>query len=423
MVFVIDTNKKPLAPCSPARARWLLKVGKAAIWRKYPFTIILKEAKETDRAQTFRLKIDYGSKHTGLAILSQSNVLWLGQLNHRTNIKNNMDTRLAHRRSRRNRKTRYRKPRFLNRIRKKGWLPPSLQSRVDNVATWVRKLQSVCPITHISYENCKFDTQIMRNAEISGVEYQQGTLRGYEVREYLLEKFRRTCCYCGVKDLPLQIEHIVPKSRGGSDRVDNLCLACEQCNLQKGNKTAAEFGFSNIQEQVKKPLKDTAIINATRWAVYGELTSTGLSVECGSGARTKMNRVRLGIAKDHCLDACCVGISTPNELNFMTKSILHITAIGRGSYSRTNLDKYGFPKSYLPRQKQFFGFQTGDMVKAVVPKGKNAGTWFGRVACRSSGNFDIKTNNERRGGISHKYFVATQKCDGYAYNISASSHP
>jgi len=177
MVFVLNHDKSPLAPCHPARARQLLRDGKAAIWRKYPFAIILvrqKEAEETEEPPEYRLKVDYGSKHTGLAILLGSKVIWLGQLNHRTNIKSLMDKRRGYRHRRRNKNLRHRKPRFRNRVRPEGWLPPSLQSRVDNIAAWVRKLRSVCPITQISYENCKFDTQLMRDAEISGIEYQQG---------------------------------------------------------------------------------------------------------------------------------------------------------------------------------------------------------------------------------------------------------
>ena len=426
MVFAIDIKKNPLMPYHPAEVRKLLKSGKAAIWRKYPFTIILKEEKVTEEQHEYRLKIDYGSKYTGLAILGKGTIIdgkvvWLGQLNHRTNIKNRLDTRRAHRKSRRNRKTRYRKARFLNRTREEGWLPPSLQSRVDNIKTWVRKLRSICPITRISYENCKFDTQLMRNAEISGIEYQQGTLHGYEIREYLLEKFQRKCCYCGAENLPLQVEHIIPKSRGGSNRVDNLCIACNPCNKEKGSKTATEFGYPNIQKQVLKPLRDVAIVNATRWAVYAMLVATGLPIECGSGARTKMNRIALGLEKSHCLDACCIGASTLSDLQFVATNELHITAMGRGSHSRTNIDKFGFPKAYLPRQKHFFGFQTGDMVKAVVPKGKNLGTWYGRVACRKTGSFDIKTKSAKKGGINHKYIVSIQKCDGYDYTIVASS--
>lgn len=257
----------------------------------------------------------------------------------------------------------------------------------------------------------------MQNPEISGIEYQQGTLQGYEIREYLLEKFGRKCCYCGKENIPLEIEHIIPKSRGGTDRIDNLCLACHECNQKKGNMTAEEFGYQEVQKQVKQTLKDASVVNSTRWKVYDVLCNSGLEVECGTGALTKMNRIKLGLPKEHYFDACCVGQSTPDKLYFKTKDVLYIKAKGRGSRCRTNLDKYGFPRGYLARQKYFFGFQTGDMVKAEIPKGKYKGIWYGEVACRNSGYFDIKNKEGQRvvQGVNHKYFAVVQHFDGYSY--------
>jgi len=422
MVFVLNKNKKPLSPCSNAVARKLLKQDKAVIHKRYPFTIRLKELKteptknEEYHKQEYRLKIDYGSRYTGLAILNKNNVLWLAQLHHKTDIKSKLDARRGHRRFRRN-KLRYRKPRFLNRKRKEGWIPPSLQSRVDNIQSWVNKLQKLIPLTDISYENCKFDTQLLNNPDINSVEYQQGTLYGYEVREYLLEKFNRKCIYCGKDNVPLEIEHIIPKSRGGTNRIDNLGIACHECNQRKDNMTAEEFGYPNIQKQVKQSLKDSSIINSTRWKVYDVLCNTGLNVECGTGARTKMNRINLGLSKDHHYDACCIGQSTPKELYFKTNEVLYIKNIGRGLYQRTNLDKYGFPRGYLPRQKYFFGFMSGDIIKAVVPKGKKKGVYFGSAACRSTGSFNINLLKRRIQGINYKYMKIIQKSDGYKYNL------
>ena len=417
MVFVLDANKQPLNPCHPAKARKLLKQSKAAIWRKAPFTIILVKEIEPENLpqEEVTLKIDYGSKNTGMAIMRGKRIVWLGVLEHRSNIKSSLDGRRGHRRFRRN-KLRYRKARFDYRTRRKGWLPPSLQSRVDNIASWVNKLRKVCPITHISYENCKFDTQQMQNPEINGIEYQQGTLYGYEVREYLLEKFNRKCSYCGKEGIPLEIEHIIPRSRGGTDRIDNLCISCHNCNQEKGNKTATEFGYPKVQEQAKKTLKDAAIITATRWAIYNVLRDSQLPVECGSGARTKMNRIKLGLPKEHYYDACCIGKSTPDELYIATKAVQRIKAMGRGQYQRTNIDKYGFPRGYMARQKNFFGFQTGDYVEAKVLNGKKKGVWRGKVLCRKSGSFDIKTKDERIQGINYKYCRLVQRSDGYEYN-------
>lgn len=247
-------------------------------------------------------------------------------------------------------------------------------------------------------------------------------MEGYEVREYLLEKFNRRCVYCGVQGIPLQIEHIIPKSRGGTNRIDNLAIACRDCNQKKGNKTAEEFGHPDIQAQTQKTLKDCAIINATRWKIYDVLIGTGLPLECGTGARTKMNRTNLKLPKTHYYDACCVGASTPNKLYFKTRNVLYIKAKGRGTRCRTNLDRFGFPRGYLSSQKTFFGFQTGDMIKAVVPKGKYKGVWSGEVACRKSGYFDIKSNGQKVvQGVSYRYFSVVQRFDGYSYRKEVAS--
>ena len=417
MVFVLDTNKKPLDMCHPAKARKLLKSGKAAVYRRQPFTIILNRAASDPVNNSYRLKIDYGSKHTGLALLKDDAVMWLAVLNHRTNIKDLLDKRRSYRRRRRTANLRHRPPRFNNRTRKAGWLPPSLQSRVDNISVWVSKLSKLVPLGSISYENVKFDTQKMQDDSISGIEYQQGTLWGYEIREYLLEKFSRKCAYCGIADVPLEIEHIIPKSRGGSSRISNLTIACHDCNQKKGSKTAAEFGHPEVEAQAKKPLKDAAIVNSTRWAVYDKFKKSGLPIECGTGGLTKYNRTNLGLPKEHYYDACCVGKSTPEHLYFKTDGLITISARGRGQHCRTNVNASGFPRGYLARQKTFFGFKSGDMVIADVPTGKKRGSYEGVALCRKTGSFDIKTLSGRIQGINHKHFRLVQHTDGYMYFI------
>ncbi len=199
-VFVIDTNKQPLNPVHPGRARILLSTGKAAVFKRYPFTIVLKAEVAHPGLSPLRLKIDPGSKTTGLALINDANgeVVFAAELAHRgEQIKDRLDDRRTVRRSRRRRHTRYRKPRGDNRRnKKKGWLPPSLESRICNVITWVGRLQRSCPIRAISQELVKFDLQQMESPEVAGVFYQQGTLFGYEAREYLLDKWGRKCAYC-----------------------------------------------------------------------------------------------------------------------------------------------------------------------------------------------------------------------------------
>ncbi len=419
MIFVIDANKKPLNMCHPAKARKLLRDGKAAVYRKEPFTIILKKEVEDDVEARYRLKVDYGSRHTGLAILKGEQVCWLGQIEHRTDIKGLLDKRRRFRCRRRTANLRYRKPRFSNRTRPEGWLPPSLESRVNNIRTFVRRLVRMLPLGAISYENVKFDIQKLMNPDISGVEYQQGTLAGYEVREYLSGKFGHKCCYCGIPEgegRRFEVEHIVPKGRGGSNRISNLAWSCHDCNQAKGNLTAEEYGHPEVQRQAEKPLHDAAMVTATRWKVLGVLESFGLPVECGTGGLTHYNRAKRDIPKDHCYDACCVGKSTPEHLYFSAKVVHMITAVGRGKHCRTNVNASGFPRGYLARQKRFFGFQTGDLVRATVTKGKKTGTYVGKVMCRKSGSFDIKTDSGRVQGIGYRYFNLVQRSDGYIYS-------
>ncbi len=182
-------------------------------------------------------------------------------------MKSDLQSRAAIRRSRRNRKTRYRKSRFSNRKRSKDWLPPSLMHRVLTIETWVKRICRYVPVTVIAMELVKFDTQTLSNPETKGIAYQQGELFGYEVKEYLLAKWGRNCVYCGKENVPLEVEHIEPKSIGGSDRVSNLTLSCRCCNQKKGNKPIEEFLkkkpdlLTKIKATAKTPLRDAAAIN------------------------------------------------------------------------------------------------------------------------------------------------------------------
>jgi 5-methylcytosine-specific restriction endonuclease McrA len=428
-VFVLDTNKQPLNPVHPGYARRLLKQGRAAIWRRFPFTIILKSAVAAPRVEPLRIKLDPGSRTTGIAILSDTTgaVVFAAELSHRGHtITEVLATRRAVRRSRRGRKTRYRKPRFANRRNKQtGWLPPSLQSRISNVLSWVGRLSGWCPITAISLELVKFDMQQMENPEISGAEYQQGTLAGYEVREYLLEKWGRQCAYCGAKNVPLEIEHITPWSKSRDDRVCNLTLACYRCNDKKGIQDICDFLadqpdlLQQILAQAKAPLKDAAAVNVTRWALYQRLQALGLPVECGSGGLTKYNRSTRGLSKAHWIDAACVGHSTPESLRLLAVCPLLITAQGHGCRQVTNVDRFGFPRGKAKQGGRIAGFKTGDLVRAVVLSGKKAGTHTGRVLVRASGSFDIQTKTGRVQGINARYCHPLHRSDGYSYEIGA----
>lgn len=418
-VFVLDNEKHPLDPVHPGYARWLLTHRQAAVFRSSPFTIILKKQRQEVSTHPLRLKIDPGSQTTGLALVNDTNgeVIWAAELTHRgERVKKRLAERRAARRNRRQRKTRYRQARWLNRRRKPGWLPPSLESRIVNVLTWVSRIRRLAPIAALSQEFAKFDAALMQNPEIRGVEYQQGTLAGYELREYLLEKWERRCAYCKATGVPLQVEHLTPRARGGSDRVSNLTLACEPCNLAKGTQTAAEFGFPELQALAKVPLKDAAAVNTTRWALYERLRATGLPVETGTGGRTKWNRTLLRLPKTHWCDAACVGASTPMVLQVQGVSPVLIAAAGRQRRQMCLMDAAGFPRTKAKGTRRVRGFQTGDLVRAVVPRPlARAGTHVGRVAVKANGHFTIATNQGNIPDISHRYCCKLQGNDGYSY--------
>jgi 5-methylcytosine-specific restriction endonuclease McrA len=420
-VLVLDSRKIPLSPCKPSLARRLLELGKAAVYRRFPFTIILK--KEVDATpKSIELKLDPGSKVTGIALKQGNQVLFGAELIHRGQaIKASLESRRSLRRGRRSRHTRYRQARFLNRAHPQGWLAPSLQHRVETTLTWVGKFIRLAPIDSIVQELVRFDLQQIENPEISGIEYQQGELAGYEVREYLLNKWDRKCAYCDVENIPLQIEHIQPRAKGGSNRISNLCLACEKCNLKKGTQDIEQFLskkpdlLKRILGQTKRPLKDAAAVNSTRWALFNRLKETGLPVSTGSGGLTKFNRTRLKLPKTHWLDAACVG--QVETLEVLTEQPLLIKATGHGTRQMCRTDKFGFPGRHVPRFKFVQGFQTGDIVKAIVTTGKKIGEYVGRVAVRSTGSFNVSDKSGLIQGISHKFCKVVHKKDGYGYAL------
>ncbi len=427
-VFVIDKEKAPLMPCHPARARELLSTGKAAVFRYKPFTIILKE-RTGGEVQAVQFKVDPGSKTSGLALVAETATkgkvaLWGANLTHRGGaIKDALESRRSLRRTRRGRKTRYRAPRFNNRCRPAGWLAPSLMSRVDNITNYLKKIQKFVPVTSVSQEVVRFDTQLMENPEISGVEYQQGTLHGYEVKEYLLEKWGRECVYCKKKDTPLQVEHIIPRAKGGSNRPSNLTVSCEPCNQKKGAKSLGDFLsgkpelLKKIKSKMKTPLKDAAAVNSTRKRLRKELEAFGLPLETGTGGRTKFNRTQQGYKKDHWVDAVCVGASGKAvDLNGVKP--LEIKAMGRGGRQVLNNDKFGFPrKEKAKRQKRLGVFQTGDLAKLVCLAGKYKGNHKGRITAVSSKLGTLKIGPV---GINFKKgWTLLQKTDGFNYTVAA----
>jgi 5-methylcytosine-specific restriction endonuclease McrA len=431
-VFVVDSERRPLHPCTPARARLLLKQQKAAVLRRFPFTLVLKAACSQALVGPFRLKLDPGSKTTGLAVTNDTTgeVVWAAELIHRgEEVRKRLAKRRLARRSRRSRHTRYRESRFANRSRPKGWLPPSLRSRRDNVLTWVVRLRKWCPLSDLSLELVKFDTQLLQQPELAGKDYQFGTLAGYELREYVLTKWNHTCAYCGAQSVPLELDHVVPRSQGGSNRTSNLVVACHACNQHKGNQPLEEYlkhrptDFRRIQAQLKQPLTAAAAMNSLRWALYDRLQMTELPLEVGSGGRTKYNRTTRGLPKTHWIDAAAVGASTPAVLHVGRVCPLLIEAAGRQCRQMVLMDKYGFPRTRAKISSRVRGFHTGDMVRAEVPAGKKAGSYVGRVAVRTTGSFNITTKTGTIQGVAARYCTPLHLADGYSYQKGAGAPP
>lgn len=271
-------------------------------------------------------------------------------------------------------------------------------------------------------EVARFDTQKMMNPEIQGVEYQQGKLQGYNVREYLLEKYHRTCVYCNKKNVPLEIEHVIPKSKGGSNKVSNLTLSCHICNQRKGNQPVKIFLknkpilLKKVKISLKASLKGAAIVNTIRKRLKEEI-SYRINIKTSNGAVTKFNRTKQKFKKDHWIDAACVGKRSGRYINIPDNfQPLNIKANGRGRRQMCLMNKFGFPRANSKsKNKVIKGFQTGDIVKAVVTKGKYIGTYFGRIAVRSRGNC-ILSSKEKKIDINLKYCKLLQKVDGYCYN-------
>ncbi|PSB55197.1 RNA-guided endonuclease IscB [Chamaesiphon polymorphus] len=411
-VFLIDANKQPMNPIHPAHARKLMELGKAAVFRMYPFTLIMNRIVDKIITYPLSLRIDPGSKLTGISIVNnRDEVIWAMELQHRGwVIKDALETRKAARRGRRNRHTRYRQARFLNRKRSKGWLAPSLMHRVLTIETWVKRLIKFSPVAEIRQELVRFDTQAIQNPEISGTEYQQGTLAGYEVREYLLEKWGRKCTYCSKECVPLQIEHIQARANGGTDRVSNLCLACEKCNQKKGTKDLKDFLkgkpdlVSRILKQAKAPLKDAAAVNSTRWKLFETLKVLGLPVTTGTGGQTKYNRTRLRLPKEHWLDAACVGVT--ESLKVLTSKILKVKATGYGTRRLCRMDKFGFPCS-KPRQSYKTSWKTGDIARTID-------RIIGRVVVQNEKRLEVRVNGKRHYCKPDEVKPIHRK-DGYSY--------
>ena len=350
-VYVINMRGKPLMPTTPRKARLLLQNRKAKVIQRAPFTIQLNYA-TGETTQNISLGIDAGYSKIGFSAITQSHELIAGKVSLRLNVSKKLTERRMYRKTRRN-KLWYRKPRFLNRMhtQKKGWLAPSIKHKFETHIRLVEKIKSILPISKTIIEQATFDPHKMQHPEVTGIEYQQGKLQGYEIREYILTKWRWKCAYCGKSGVPLEIEHIIPRSRGGTNRVANLTLSCRKCNQNKGNKTAKEFGYPAIAIRANQSLKAVAFMNTVRKQMIEHL-----KCHCTYGFITKYYRINLGLAKSHINDAFIIaGGSTQVRSQEFT-----VTQIRRNNRSlQTN--RKGFKPSIRRRR---YPYQPNDLVRS-----------------------------------------------------------
>ena len=382
MVYVISQNGQPLMPTeNHAKVRILLKNKKAKVIKRCPFTIQLTYD-STNYTQDITLGVDSGSKHIGLSATTRSKVLFESDVELRNDIVNLLSTRRQNRRTRRNRKTRYRKPRFNNRRRKKGWLAPSVQNKVDSHLTVIRKVHDILPITKVIVEVASFDIQKIKNPMISGTEYQQGEqLDFWNVREYVLFRDGHICqgCKGKSKDKILNVHHIESRKTGGN-APNNLITLCETCH------TGYHKGTVKLPKTIHRGMsfKDAAFMGIMRWAFYNKLKEIYPNVNLTYGYITKNTRIKNSLPKEHYTDARCIS-GNPKAISngtvYYQKKVrchnrqIHKNTILKGGIRKRNQAPYNV-----------MGFRLFDKVKW---KGQNCFI-FGR---RSTGRMDLRLLN------------------------------
>ncbi len=397
-VFVVSQEGKPLMPTTPRRARIFLLAKRARMVFRSPFTIQLR-FETTSYTQPVTVGVDTGSKTVGIAATANQETLLQAEVQLRTDISEKLTQRRTYRRARRSRKTRYRAPSFANRRRPVGWLPPSVSSKVAATLKAIHFAASLLPVRQVNVEVASFDPQKLRDPEITGISYQQGSLFGYQVRDYVLEKWHRTCVYCGKKDTVLQIEHLVPKARGGSDRVDNLTLACQPCNQRKGNQTASEFGFPQIQAQALLPLRDAAHVSALKTSLVAQLQQEfgKAQIQVRYGYQTKYQRIQvLDVPKSHANDAVAIACEIGERVRPL-ETVYCIRCLPRGQYQRFN-GRHSEHKCWAPRKVR--GFKLYEVVEVQGDGGYIAGR-------REKGAFIIKdvTTGKKRAEVTPRKLV------------------
>lgn len=291
-----------LMPCSQRKARLLLKEGKAKIIGYKPFTIQLLSP-TGESTQDVHIGVDTGAKHIGIAAISEDKVLIKGEIELRDDIHKNMMARHQARRDRRNRKTRYRKDRFLNRKRKDGWLPPTVQSKLDATFMWIDRFDSLLPNSILHIEVGKFDTQKMINPDITNEEYQNGQCAGYyDVRYFVFARDNYTCQVCKRKNKILNTHHIIYRTKGGTDRADNLITVCTDCHTSENHKVGGILYNWMVKHKKVKQYKEATFMNIVRKRTFAKYPKAIITY----GSETSPYRKELGLEKTHYNDAIAI---------------------------------------------------------------------------------------------------------------------
>ena len=396
LVYVLNKNKEPLMPCSSAKARKLLKHNKAKVLRTEPFTIQLLYG-SSGYKQDIALGVDAGSKHIGLSASTPSKELYSADVELRNDIVHLLSTRRQNRRTRRNRKTRYRKCKFLNRVKSKnkGWLAPSIENKINTHFRVIKDVYKILPIINIVVETASFDIQKIKNPEISGKQYQEGDQLGFwNVREYVLWRDNHTCQCCKgkSKDKILNVHHIESRKIGG-DAPNNLITLCETCHKGYHNGTV------KLPATIKRgtSFRDAAFMGIMRWSFYNRLKELYPNVSMTYGYITKNTRIEHDLPKEHYIDALCIsGHPEAERLGYYyyQKQVRkHNRQIHKANILKCGKKKLNQAPKYVK------GYQLFDKVRYC----KDLYYVFGR---RSNGYFDIRKLNGmkvNKGSINYKY--------------------
>lgn len=302
MVYVISHTGKALMPTKHhGKVKHLLREGRARVVRREPFTIQLLYD-NTEYTQPITLGVDAGTTHVGLSATTESDELFAAEVTLRRDIQGLLAARREARKTRRSHHTRYRAPRFDNRRRRDGWLAPSVEQAVQSHLSLIRRIHSFLPITETVIEVAQFDTQLLKNPDIQGEQYQQGEQMGFwNTREYVLFRDGHTCQHCHGKsgDKILNVHHIESRQTGGN-APNNLITLCETCHKA--------YHRGEFQLKIKRgaSLRDAALMSIMRWTVYNRAKEEFGNVRLTYGFFTKHSRIQHELKKSHATDARCI---------------------------------------------------------------------------------------------------------------------